>query len=99
VGGNVLKMFVGQNKRSWVATLMLNTGVCVCGGGAGYVCVEQVVALGQSWIPSSGKITPDTPTNASAIVYCNELATLMLNTGGLQQSCSIQVGGGYGIFW
>lgn len=35
----------------------------------------------QSWIPSSGTITPDTPTNATNIVYYNELATLMLNTG------------------
>lgn len=40
-----------------------------------------------TWIPSTGTITPDTPTNASAVVFYNELATLMLNTGG-RAGCS-----------
>lgn len=47
-----------------------------------YTCSIVSADTNQSWIPSSGTITPDTPTNASAIVYYNELATLMLNTGG-----------------
>jgi hypothetical protein len=46
-----------------------------------YTCSIVSADTNQSWIPSSGTITPDTPTNASAIVYYNELATLMLNTG------------------
>jgi hypothetical protein len=40
-----------------------------------------------TWIPSTGTITPDSPTNASAVVFYNELATLMLNTGGLDSRC------------
>lgn len=49
-----------------------------------YTCSIVSADTNQSWIPSSGTITPDTPTNASAIVYYNELATLMLNTGGVR---------------
>jgi hypothetical protein len=36
----------------------------------------------QSWIPDSGTITPDLPTNATSIVYYNELASLLFTTGG-----------------
>lgn len=36
----------------------------------------------KSWIPDSGTITPDTPTVNASTVYYNELATLLLNTGG-----------------
>lgn len=46
-----------------------------------YTCSVRMPADNSTWIPSSGTITPDTPTNASALVYYNELATLMLNTG------------------
>ncbi len=34
-----------------------------------------------TWIPSSGTITPDAPGNATSVVYYNELATLLLSTG------------------
>jgi hypothetical protein len=38
----------------------------------------------RSWIPDSGTITPDAPTASNtSTVYYNELATLLLNTGGL----------------
>jgi hypothetical protein len=46
-----------------------------------YTCATVMIQENGTWIPSSGTITPDTPSNASAIVYYNELATLMLNTG------------------
>lgn len=46
-----------------------------------YTCAIVSEDANSTWIPSSGTITPDTPTNASTIVYYNELATLMLNTG------------------
>jgi hypothetical protein len=37
----------------------------------------------RSWIPDSGTITPDAPSdNVTTTVYYNELATLLLNTGG-----------------
>jgi hypothetical protein len=44
-----------------------------------------------TWIPSTGTITPDSPTNASAVVFYNELATLMLNTGRMQLSSLLQL--------
>ncbi|WIA10530.1 hypothetical protein OEZ86_000660 [Tetradesmus obliquus] len=47
-----------------------------------YTCsTGPVMADNGTWIPSTGTITPDSPTNASAVVFYNELATLMLNTG------------------
>jgi hypothetical protein len=50
-----------------------------------YTCsTGPVMADNGTWIPSTGTITPDSPTNASAVVFYNELATLMLNTGGVQ---------------
>lgn len=56
-----------------------------------YTCSIMSEDTNSTWIPSSGTITPDTPSNVSAIVYYNELATLMLNTGEGEQG-----GGGLG---
>jgi chloride channel 7 len=57
-----------------------------------YTCAIVSEDTNTTWIPSSGSITPDTPTNGSAIVYYNELATLMLNTG-------VWDGWGRGLAW
>jgi hypothetical protein len=52
-----------------------------------YTCsTGPVMTDNGTWIPSTGTITPDSPTNASAVVFYNELATLMLNTGGLSSA-------------
>lgn len=54
-----------------------------------YTCsTGPVMADNGTWIPSTGTITPDSPTNASAVVFYNELATLMLNTGGWRRLVS-----------
>eukprot|EP00878_Enallax_costatus_P009157 GHUV01009572.1.p1 GENE.GHUV01009572.1~~GHUV01009572.1.p1 ORF type:complete len:712 (+),score=175.93 GHUV01009572.1:218-2353(+) len=47
-----------------------------------YTCSSGKAENG-TWIPSTGTITPDSPeaSNATAVVFYNELATLMLNTG------------------
>ncbi|KAF8068428.1 clcD [Scenedesmus sp. PABB004] len=45
-----------------------------------YTCAAGRAENG-TWVPSTGTITPDSPSNASAVVFYNELATLMLNTG------------------
>jgi hypothetical protein len=44
-----------------------------------------------TWIPSTGTITPDSPTNVSAVVFYNELATLMLNTGKMAAAVAVVV--------
>lgn len=46
-----------------------------------YTCSIRTAETNRTWIPDSGTITPDTPTNATSTVFYNELATLLLTTG------------------